>query len=198
VNKISFLIVNPIRLLRSKKFPHKLNYDKRCIVLMSYLLKSLIVLILFFAVSVPLFAQNTSKWHRLGPFGGPVVNIQKDGHGILWATGYEGIFKSDDDGQTWQLSVQSPDADRLVYAGQLTVHDSIIVAGFNGGTLTSYDYGSHWNTFHFNDNNGAPNDLVIYDDTLYMTADYGVLLKSNHVSSSYPSGILRSVNKGKT
>jgi len=143
-------------------------------------------------VSTPLFAQSTSQWDRLGPFGGPVINIREDGHGVLWATGYEGVFRSNDGGNTWQLLV------RLQEAGRLTVHDSIIVVGYYGGTLTSFDYGGHWNTFHFSDNNGTPIDLAISEDTLYLTASYAIPLGAYRASSNYPSGILRSTDMGKT
>ncbi len=156
------------------------------------LVKKFLGLCLLLIVSLPLFAQNTSSWDRLGPFGGPVINIREDGHGILWATGYEGLFRSHDGGQTWQLPI------RLQATGQLAVNDSIIVVGFSGGTLTSFDYGSHWNTFHFNNKNGTPNDLAIHNDTLYLTADYFISLGGNRVSSEYPSGILQSTDMGET
>ena len=155
--------------------------------------KWLTMLCLLFMTAIPLFAQNTSQWERLGPFGGPVLNINKDGHDVFWAIGSEGLFRSDDDTQSWQLSV------RLEGATRLATNDSIIVVGFRGGTITSSDYGLHWNTYYFDEHNGTPTYLTVIGDTLYMTANYSIPLSvGSKTSSLYPSGILRSTDMGRT
>lgn len=86
---------------------------------------------------------------RVGEFERRAVSVQPRNHVMLYSTGREGLYRSDDGGATWQLIrpttrridqiVVSPADDRLLYLTEL------LNAGENpAGILRSRDGGTSW------------------------------------------------------
>ncbi|MBN1448539.1 MAG: hypothetical protein JXA28_11460 [Bacteroidetes bacterium] len=107
-----------------------------------------VIRILLFAGFCASVAQGQVFWENdFGPWGGPVNDLADGSAGALYAAGSTGLFRSDDDGQSWQLSA-------LGGVDVRTVHQSgagTLFAGIGGMLLRSTDGGETWQDTLFAD-----------------------------------------------
>jgi hypothetical protein len=77
-----------------------------------------------------------------GPYGGTIRDIAIDGNSILAAAYSSGIYISNDNGATWNLSNNGLGNK---FVSTLAVNGNTIYAGTDLGIYTSTDHGSTWN-----------------------------------------------------
>jgi photosystem II stability/assembly factor-like uncharacterized protein len=148
------------------------------------------------------------NWTSGGPHGGVILSLSASASNprVIYAGGYGGVFRSDDNGETWRnvtggltnvAKVAADPTDPLtayVVAGNVYIEDGVYRT-VNGGVYRTTDGGASWTPM--NTNLYRPNKVVIdptAPKTLYVSGDCGVVFKtgSRHI------GVAKSTDGGDT
>ena len=171
-----------------------------------------ILLLFLFFINFICFAQ----WNRTSGFvGGPVLCLASSGPYIFAGTKYRGVFRSSDDGQTWDQTT----LDNECILSLAAIGSNIVAGLFNGGLIYSTNYGLAWEqslssiegVWSMAANNdvflaGTQNGISISSDngqtwlqTLSKPYDFIPLfaLSSNCIAGTSQDGIFLSKNDGK-
>jgi hypothetical protein len=138
--------------------------------------KSILLLVISF---MSIFAY--AEWELCSPEGGNIYSIITKGNVLFMGTQF-GVYKSNDGGNTWQLS---NDGLTTLIVHVLFVKDDSILAGTNGGGIfVTTDDAGNWSSI----NNGLTgtmiNAIVENDFGLFAgTNDAGVFVSSDNGSS---------------
>src|SRR4051794_18003554 len=148
------------------------------------------------ALSLLLSAASVvaANWTSGGPHGGVMFSLSASASNprVVYAGGYGGIFRSDDNGDTWR-NVTGPLASVTKVAADPS--DSETAYAIAGGVYRTTDGGATWTPM--NTNLYRPNKVVIdptAPKTLYVSGDCGVVFKtgSRHI------GVAKSTDGGDT
>ncbi|MGA9365814.1 MAG: T9SS type A sorting domain-containing protein [Bacteroidota bacterium] len=136
----------------------------------------------------PIFTQTN------GPFGGEVDFLCLDSSGNIFAGTAGGIYRSNDNGQTWDaLSSTLGDPYGAPFLA-LNSHGHIFTDASGRGIVRSIDNGYSWQSI----NSGLPvagyarnfaRSLVIdFSDRIFISSDYGVFQSTDNGETWIPSG----------
>jgi len=148
------------------------------------------------AVSVLLLATSlfAAHWTSSGPRGGVIFSLSASASNprVIYAGGLAGIFRSDDNGETWRNV-----SGGLTYVTQVAVDPSDPETAYALSTIVyrTTDGGATW--VRMNTNLQHPNRILIdpaAPKTLYVSGDCGVIFKtgSRHI------GVAKSIDGGDT
>jgi photosystem II stability/assembly factor-like uncharacterized protein len=82
-------------------------------------------------------------WNAIGG-GFSTTGIAISAAGVLWATGDDEVFRSDDDGATWTELPFTPNQIALSVVAHPTIPEKVYVNTLNGGLYTTNDGGATW------------------------------------------------------
>lgn len=139
-------------------------------------------LILALAVSVTIFRTSFADpvWANAGvPH---CTGIAKDTSGVLYATGLDGIWKSTNNGTTWQLITSDPGlADGFAIIVNPVTND--IIAAVEPGVYRSHDEGAIWTKL--DDAVGGAYALAVRPDGLIIAAGSPGVMRSTNNGDSW-------------
>ncbi len=163
-----------------------------------YKLTTITTLFLLFFNQV-LFAQ----WKQMDSLARATNSFASSGNRLCAGTNTNGFYYSLDSGLTWTSSNQGLNA---LNVREIAVHDSITIAGCQGGVYRSTDYGLNWSQA----NNGITgldivsaifrgDSLLIgsYGDGVFLSLDYGLNYTpiNNGLSDHYVSCLFTNNNR---
>lgn len=156
----------------------------------SYIRPKVLILIPFFTFNT---LAQTPQWQFMGLAGEEIYDIAADDSGNVYVASWTGIFKSTDDGVSWEFKnngLQIGDVYKLFidYAGNIYLCGSANFPGF--GLYKSTDGGENWLGFADTLNGGPINKFE--DVTIIPNALGGIIYVSNYY------GVYRSTDNGIT
>src|SRR5487761_2642831 len=150
-------------------------------------MKRLLTLTLFAALAVMHAGALCAQWVQTnGPAGGNITALAVNGQSIFAAS--DGIFRSDDHGESWIL------VDTVTGVSNLATGADAVLALSNASLLRSTDDGGTWDSLHRNNVQAlsvkGKNLLAGYSDSIRYSTDNG----STWVSFPRPHRKSNSIN----
>ncbi len=138
-----------------------------------------ILFLISLLLSVFIGQYSFAQWQQTnGPYGGTISSLATDGINIYAGTLRQGIFKSTDDGVTWEdinngLNIQD------IYA--IAVNTDNVFIGTDGGVFLSKDFGNSWKNVSNGYGFSKINSIAINGENIFVgTEGGGVFVSTNN------------------
>jgi photosystem II stability/assembly factor-like uncharacterized protein len=120
-----------------------------------------------------------------------ITNLAADNN-YLYATTYQnGIYRTSNDGATWELIHSGITNGRIFYVNNIKIINSNIYLCTNDGLYQSSDSGKNWVERNINTGTRIVNDIIEFNDSIYVATNSGLFIydKNFKYQSEYSESI---------